>query len=536
MNRRHHAAALTRDKMPTLHWIEIKVFIRRQTMFRMAISLVAATYVLCGIDPSTTRADDETRFWDVAKPFAHKAGMPLYGDVVFSIRWNRGRCNLDHAKQFHANRIEWSYINDFDWAKQVRAEGYALTGAVNTSLPDVLVAPGEERKFTIGRVVSKDGSDQSPEHLKAMGHRVGCFNRPAFRNLFVDRAKQLAAAGVIGIHVDGPTGSWGDVVAGRSVCFCNDCTTIAKQRRQDINDQQTRSLIQRYGLKRVYKMAQEETRKINPDIVWTKNVHKPLWFESMFDYEFAELDPEDGIEPSSFLALRKRKDEPDRFQIYTLRSDNVRMNQETIALAYATGSLVSAPYDIYPADGYKTGKRYYGKHFHYSPQYAMARFLSQILNDYEDAFRLIANKADKRWAQQPVTLKADDRQALTLFARAKPNQPDAGVVFHLLHRSSERRQATSTIQIRQSSLRPLDANLEWTFYRLPEQYDAAAHGRAETDAVRLGNEDLASPACYDAYAPLVEKIQLQATHSNGQWVVELPPFRLHGVLHVAPAK
>jgi hypothetical protein len=311
-----------------------------------------------------------------------------------------------------------------------------------------------------------------------MGHRVGCFNNPSYRNLFVNRAKDLARAGVHGIHVDGPSGSWGDVVNGRDVCFCNHCRKLAVKRDADINDRQTRSLIGRYGLRRVYETAIAETRKINPAIVWSKNVHVVSWYESIFDYEFAELDPQDGIDPAAFLKLRQRTDYPDRFQIYTLRSDDVPSNQQTIALGYATGSLISVPYDVYPADGYLTKKRYYGKAFHYAPLYAMARYCSNLLNDYEGAFFDVRGGLDERWREKPAWVQQGATTENALFARARPDEPKAGVVFHLLDRSSNKTCSGMVVNLRNASIASFTDQPRFVFYSTIA-YDKQAHERVE---------------------------------------------------------
>ncbi len=511
---------------------------------RFALAALLASLLGDRMLPSADAAEPPT-FWSVAQPVPRVAGMPKYDDVVFSIRWQRPRCNLSHARSFHANRIEWSYILDYDWARDVVAKGYHLSGSIVSSLPDDVPVNMFDRDpdaepamtFEIGRLVGKDGDVEGPAHLAAMGHKVGCYNNPKFRELVSRRVVDMAKAGVHGIQCDGPSGSWGDVVSDPNVCFCSYCVRDAKRRKADINDKQTRSLIQRRALRQFYTAIMEDAHEVNPDIVFSKNVHVPQWYEELFDYEFAELDASDGIEPAEFLKLRQREDGPDRFQIYTLRSDNVRQNQDTIALAYATGSLVSAPYDVYPADGYKTRERFYGKDFHFAPQYAMVRGVGELLDGYEDAFGQFDGPEDPRWPILPARMRSVTDEAvndqLAMFIRAKPGQPDAGLVVHCLERLPQKDVAGLQVQFREADLTPIGDAPQFTYYQMPE-YDASAHAKAETEALRIGQEagSLTDPKCRTPYRDLVVQTELDASLENGVWTIKLPAFNIHSILHI----
>ncbi len=141
---------------------------------------------------STTAA--EPTFWSVAQTAARPAGLPNYDDVVFSIRWNRPQCNLSDAQRFHANRIEWSYIWDYRWAREVVDQGYHLSGALVSSLPDTLptrsVEDGsgtqDESTYEVGRMVAVSrmptlnttggwmiaGQSNQPESVKRRSCRI----------------------------------------------------------------------------------------------------------------------------------------------------------------------------------------------------------------------------------------------------------------------------------------------------------------------------------------------------------------------------
>ena len=475
----------------------------------------------------------ESTFWTVAEAVERPAGAPAYGSVVFSIRWDRPRSNLSHARQFHADRIEWSYVEDDAWVKEATGQGYFFSAAVNTSLADDPAALGDAQTFEIGRIESQKGEAVGPEHLTAMGQRVGCSNSPGYRKLFTERVERLVRAGADGIHVDGPSGSWGAVVEGFPVCYCDDCRELARRRKWDLGDRTRRSLMHRAGLKSMYEEAMRAAKALNPDVVWSKNGFDPIWYEGLFDYDFAELDVKDGVGPRAFLDRGRREDGPDRRQIFTLRTGDVKQNQLAVALGYATGAPVVAPYDVFPTDGYKTGERYYGKSFHYAPLYALARRCGGLLNGYEDAFRSIPGEADARWAAPPARLDGADPATTAWFVRAKPGDPAGGVAAHLLDRSGRRELGELTLTVRADALGGAGGAYAATVYQ-PRKWEEGAHESAEAAALEIAAEtgDLSAAACREAYAPLVEATAVPGVVRDGEVAFRIPPTWGYALVHI----
>jgi len=207
----------------------------------------------------------------------------------------------------------------------------------------------------------------------------------------------------------------------------------------------------------------------------------------------------------------------------------VRLKQQVLATAYASGSVGSVPWDVFMQS--KDGNaRYFCNAEDFAPLFGFVRANDQYLSGYCTAGGKGPGFEDNPYSDGFPIQFTNENLCVTL--RAVPGKKDEPVIVHLVD-WSKGAGGPMTLKLKTDAFFP-GKKLSVTL-RAPKAYGAAAHAAAETAAQAMRKKDeLLGPAQASAYEPLVQETALK-TSESGEWVeVTIPALTPWGILVVKP--
>jgi Chitobiase/beta-hexosaminidase C-terminal domain len=417
-------------------------------------------------DAQPTSIEEKRTFAEIAVKAARPPGFPPPSAVCFSSRWKHPRNPSDPydsfkaAAGFHATGFYWSYGPDQEWFREIKRHGYTVQGWLSTILPDTLFGNTRQK----GRIMNEKGGLVTGPWMLSWKGWWGCFNSPEYRDIYLQYVKMYLDAGVDSLHMDDPGENYTAVQWGG--CYCPYCRAKAAKLGKSPRDIQKESTEEFY---RYIRAEMDAYAKRHVPFSCNSHPGNRYFFDETFDFGLEELD---HTTPCSFYNAMRDAGRRGKAQMYTFRSTSVTETRQTIALAYACGSHIIVPWDVYMPG--PNAPRYFGKPEEYADIYGFARANAPYLDGYEDAAFLIPEAPDERYPREPVSVIGGSKN-LNLFVRAVPGQPDAPVVIHCLDLSETPR--SFRLRLNPARLfgdRPIKVDL-----LTPAPYDAAAHEHAE---------------------------------------------------------
>ena len=499
---------------------------------------------------------------EVAKARKLPEGAPKASDVLMrSLRHHPRNGQDPHdtwqaLEDFHVSRLEWAYISNKEFIAKVKASGRRFGGAA--SAPSYIPPKGVEDWFERVVVVDADGTPIIAPWKRAWTRTLwGCINNPELERGYLAYLKRYLDAGAQHMQRDEPGANalatrWGG-------CFCPHCmrgfreflakeTTADERKTLGIDDIDTFDYGQhlekqrapvgdafgpwRKGgrLKALFKQFQTEatvafhqrTRKAldayaGRRVAVSCNNGCRRWtsIEMKFDWAFGELSYGHATAVQLHNALREAA-RHNRLQVVTMPKKGDQKNPEewlhrarcTIAMATACGGHCMVPWDVYmPNDA----PRYFGTPEQYADLYGFIRASAALLDGCEYAGAFGKGIQDKLYrGAPPLRLKA--HAEVFAVVRARPGQPDAPVVIHLIDWAREPKPfAVELNSTRFYGNRPLTLRL-----LTPPTYEAKAHQEAERSK---------------HYSALSRGISLTR---DGDHVVRIPALAPWAMLRVEP--
>lgn len=489
---------------------------------------------------------------DMAQPFELPPGAPARSDVMFSSRWPRSFM-YDTARSFHSTRLDWIYTTNSTDVVAAHSNGLGFVSAsINTSPMDL---PGSGT-YTNGRVEDRFGAIIET-HLAGRAHL--CINKPEGRQIFLDQARDALDANPDGIQIDG-TG-FGAHVRFSGGCLCDYCCErfgpymwqrTSEEERTEWGIAETNSadfmmrdfindaggwdfihdgLMSRWSMFMIY-CTQDFYREwfsaleeeYSREIPFSCNNGTKWWaYQSEFDYGMGELTYEDAT-PSNMLAsilLARDGGVNDSFpsgrtQVFLQpkpledpEGDYTELKDRAlraIGLAYSMGSNLMVPWDTYlgASDG-TAWDRYRGTPEEYAPIYAFVHSMADYLDGYEDAAFAGYDLQDARYTNSslPVAVFGGSGKVCS-FLRAKPGEPQADVVMHLVDDT----QAPQPFVLAFDDAAMFSTSVESVQLFVPKAYDEGEHDTAYT------NSD---------YTALKQELFVDAFHDPAGWTeVQIP--------------
>ena len=461
---------------------------------------------------------------DVAKPRSMPDGAPRASDVLMrSLRLRPRNAKDPHdtmraLRDFHVSRLEWAYITDKEFIAKVKASGRVFGGAA--SAPSYVKPPDDPDWFQKVVIVNLDGEPIIAPWKRAWNRTLwGCINNPELERGYIEYLKRYLDAGAQVMQRDEPGANanatrWGG-------CFCPHCMaafrtyladhTTAEQRAKlgiaDVATFDYREHLKKQGapvgdpfgrwnggeLKKLFVEFQTEatiafhqrTRKAldahaGHRVPMSCNNGCRRWsaIEMEFDWAFGELSYRHATPVYIHDALREA-DRHGRRQVVTMPKKSNADNPEewehrtrcTIAMAYACGGHCMAPWDVYMPGN---APRYFGTPEQYADLFAFIRANARTLDAYEHAGAFGKGiRCDLYGSDPPIRVRAET--VVYAVVRARPGEPDAPVVVHLVDWSPEPK--PFTVHLNPARLfgdRGLTCRL-----LVPAPYDRRAHEQAE---------------------------------------------------------
>ncbi len=188
------------------------------------------------------------------------------------------------------------------------------------------------------------------------------------------------------------------------------------------------------------------------------------------------------------------------------------LNRRVIAQAYAAGALGKVPWDLFlqSEDG---GDRYFGAPADYADLYGFVRALAPWLEGFEEAAVCGPGLDDRaRWAEAP--LRVEGGASLFGFVRVRPRDPASPVVLHLVNWGDPASKAR--VALRKSALPRGGAATARLL--VPAPYNRPDHVWAEFEQNRrLQAGEKRGPQHAAAYQSLVRETALAVAERAG-WV------------------
>lgn len=197
----------------------------------------------------------------------------------------------------------------------------------------------------------------------------------------------------------------------------------------------------------------------------------------------------------------------------TLAPEQLReLNRRVIAQAYATGALGKVPWDLFmqSEDG---RERYFGTAADYADLYGFVRALAPILEDFEEAAALGPGLDDRaRWPEPPLRLTGAPE--VYAYVRVRPRDPASPVAIHLVDWGASG--GPATLSLRRSAL-PASAGRKARVLT-PTRYDHQEHAWAElAQGNLLQPGERRGPQQASAYRRLRQERSLELSE-RGEWL------------------
>lgn len=405
---------------------------------------------------------------EVAKPRTFPKGAPRASDVcmrslgIHPRNAKDPRDTLATARDFHVTHIVWIYTTDQGFVAKANRLGIRVSVALNTILTD---GPGL-RTREVGRIQDLDGRLVCAPWMRAWNGVWGCANSPDYARIFLDHAKRCVDAGADSLQVDDPAMNGAAVRWG--ACYCPHCLAafrrhLASLKRPELTalgvgdpaafdykaylkaggrSPKLQSLFRRFQQEATRSFFRAFRAEIDAyagrRVVVSSNNAGGTWGTpyDLFDFGIAEL----SAHPSraNAAALRERvldATRRGRTQLFTMpkphgrafQPGDVARTRKAIATAYACGSHMLVPWDIYMG----SRPRYFGTPAQYADLYAFVRAHARLFDGHEDAAAVGEGIRDSRFrARAPLAIEGGPDACA--FARAVPGEPQAPVVVHLV--------------------------------------------------------------------------------------------------------
>ena len=503
----------------------------------------------------------ETVF-DVSAP-ARPEGAPRASDVIMRSLTKRVRSDkspydtLQALQDFHATRLEWTYITEPAFIAKVHALGRSFGGAVSAPTYDPKTGGVPWQEVCI--------KDLNGEIVIAPWKRTwqptlwGCVNNPALERGYLAALIQAVEAGADVMQRDEMESNASAVNWG--ACFCDDCmtgfrewlgrhTTAAERKGLGIDELATFDYRVRLKadnapvgdafrnyhnpLRELFAKFQHEatvaynarTRAALNQAVGRRvpmscnnGVSRSDDVVQGFDWYFGELWSRNANAPYLHTAMQRAVADG-RIQIATMPKQPNRddppgwthLTRSTIAWCYAFGGYCMVPWDVYmPSDT----PRYFGTPTQYADLFGFIRANAALLDDLAEA--AVSGPGLPAATQPPVTCLAED---VVTVLRVVPGQPSQPAALHLI--DSRQEPEPTMLQLDPARFygdRPFKLRL-----KVPAKYDAAQHQQAEqTGDFGALAQDVALPSGY------LTQVSLPALRPWGIAVIE-PGERVPGAV------
>ena len=380
---------------------------------------------------SAAEENDKRTMADMAQRVQRPAGFPQPSAVCFSSRWRHPANAKDphdtfqSAADFHATGFYWISGDSQAWFEEIKRRGYPFQGWLSTILPDKLFGNTRQQ----GRILNEKGELVTGPWMRAFQGWWGCMNSPEYRAVYLDYVKMYIDAGADLLQMDDPGENYTAIQWGG--CYCPHCREKAARLGKSPPE------IQKESTEEFYRWIRGEIDAYaKRHVPFSCNSHPgdKYFFDFAFDFGLAEL--ADGhARPEALYRAVRDAEQRGKAQMFTYVSTSLARTRAAIGLAYACGTQIIVPWDVYIATG---APRYFGKPEEYADLYGFARATARYLDGYEDAAVLLPQAADARYERLPIAVRGGSNE-LSLFVRAMPGQADAPVVIHCVD-SSERPQ------------------------------------------------------------------------------------------------
>ena len=423
-----------------------------------------------GLPPGGERvraADAPQTFAQIARKVPRPAGFPRASAVCFSSRFKHPANAQDPhdtfqaANDFHATGFYWIMGPDKEWFQEIRRRGYPYQGWLSTILPDRLFGSTRQQ----GRILNEQGELVTGPWMRAFQGWWGCLNSPEYRAVYLDYVKMYLDAGAESLQMDDPGENATAVQWGG--CFCPHCRAKAARLGKSPPEIQQESTVEFYRW-----MRAEMDAYAGRHVPFSCNSRPGdrYFLDEVFDFGLAEL-AEGRARPAALYQSVRDAERRGKAQMFTYVSRETSLTRAVIGLAYACGSHIIVPWDVYLGTGLP---RYFGRPEDYADLYGFARANAAYLDGYEDAACLIPQQADDRYEQAPLAVRGGAPN-LNLFVRAVPGDAAAPVVIHCVN--TEQAPQPFRLGIHPARFfgdRPVTVDL-----LVPASYERAAHERAE---------------------------------------------------------
>jgi len=411
------------------------------------------------------------------------AGSPKASDVIMRSLGihpkNSGdpHDTMQALRNFHANRLEWTYIDDINFIQKVKQSGRLFGGTVSATS----YIPVDRNSNWFEKVAIKDLNGKliiAPWKRTWERSLWGCMNNPELEAGYIRYLKQYIDAGAQVMQRDEPEGnllatSWGG-------CFCAFCVEgFRKHLKENFNSDELlrlgvsnittfnyREYLREIGapvgdafakwdggeLKRQFIEFQTEAtisfhkrtrlainRYANRSIPMSCNngavKHGPI--EQLFDWWIGELRYRDAT-PETLYRIMTEAKKCGKQQVVTMPkkgdynnlTDWVGLTRKTIAMAYACGGQCLVPWDIYMPNN---APRYFGLPSQYADLFAFVRANKMYLDGYRQIDALVSSSERKGQKSPHITAEKE----ICVTARTNPDDVQKPLVFHLIDWSSD---------------------------------------------------------------------------------------------------
>ncbi|MCC7491210.1 MAG: chitobiase/beta-hexosaminidase C-terminal domain-containing protein [Fimbriimonadaceae bacterium] len=425
---------------------------------RLALLLAVTAPALSAAEPTWA---------DLARPAVRPPGFPAPSAVCFSSRWKRPinaqdpHDTFQAAAAFHATGFWWCNGPNGDYFRDIVRRGYSCQGWLATILPDTLWGNTRQQ----GRILDAQGELVTGPWMRSFKGWWGCVNSPEWRRVYLDYIKAYLDAGCTSLQMDDPGQNAAAVAWGG--CYCPHCRAKAARLGQQPREIQEPSTHEFYR-----EMRRAMNEYAGRHVPWSCNAapgERPF-YPDIFDFGLREL-AEHEARPARLHATLSAVEQLGKGLLFTLVSRDRRLTRGAIATAYALGTQVVVPWDVYIATD---APRQFGEPADYADLYGLARGAAAYLDGYTEAALIRPLPGPAPDAALPVTVTGGSAD-LAVFVRAQRGQADAPVVIHLVDPS----EAPQACTVRLHPARLFGRRGARIELLRPAPYDAAAHARAE---------------------------------------------------------